>query len=66
MHPTANSVAFMRETPAIQRFGAAGDAGRWALDLKSCMSLTTLKEETMKHCARLVKPDDEDQQGSLF
>jgi hypothetical protein len=28
MHPTANSVAFMRETPAIQRFVAAGDAGR--------------------------------------
>jgi hypothetical protein len=28
MHPTANSVAFIRETPAIQRFVAAGDAGR--------------------------------------
>jgi len=28
MHPTANSVAFMREVPAIQRFAAAGDAGR--------------------------------------
>ena len=28
MHPTANSAAFMRETPANQRFVAAGDAGR--------------------------------------
>jgi len=28
MHPTANSVAFMRETPANQRFVAARDAGR--------------------------------------
>ena len=28
MHPTANSAAFMRETPAHQRFVAAGDAGR--------------------------------------
>jgi hypothetical protein len=30
MHPTANSVAFMRETPANQRLVAAGDAGRHA------------------------------------
>jgi len=30
MHPTANSLAFMRETPAIQRLVAAGDAGRYA------------------------------------
>ena len=29
MHPTANSVAFMRETPTNQRFVAAGDAGRY-------------------------------------
>jgi hypothetical protein len=28
MHPTANSAAFMRETPAIQSLVAAGDAGR--------------------------------------
>ena len=28
MHPTANSSALMRETPAIHRFAAAGDAGR--------------------------------------
>jgi hypothetical protein len=28
MHPTANSVTFMRETRAIHRFVAAGDAGR--------------------------------------
>jgi hypothetical protein len=28
MHPTANSVAFMRETPAIQSMCAAGDAER--------------------------------------
>jgi len=28
MHPTANSVALIRETPAIQRFVAAGDAER--------------------------------------
>jgi hypothetical protein len=29
MHPTANSAAFIRKTLAIQRFGAAGDAGRY-------------------------------------
>jgi hypothetical protein len=28
MHPTANSVAFMRETPASQPLVAAGDARR--------------------------------------
>jgi hypothetical protein len=28
MRSTANSVAFMRETPAIQSFVTAGDAGR--------------------------------------
>jgi hypothetical protein len=28
MHPTASSVAFMRETRAGQRLGARGDAGR--------------------------------------
>lgn len=28
MHPTANSVDLMRETPANQTFVAAGDAGR--------------------------------------
>lgn len=28
MHPTANSVDFMRETAAIQSLVAAGDAGR--------------------------------------
>ena len=27
MQPTANSVAFIRETPAIQRFVAAADGG---------------------------------------
>ena len=30
MHPTANSAAFMRETPANQSLVAAGDAGRYA------------------------------------
>ena len=29
MHPTANSVALMRETPAHQRYAAAGDAERY-------------------------------------
>ena len=30
MHPTANSVAFIRETMLFSRPVAAGDAGRWA------------------------------------
>jgi hypothetical protein len=29
MHPTANRVNVIRETPAIQRLVAAGDAGRY-------------------------------------
>jgi len=29
MHPTANSDTFMRETPAIPRLAAAGDAWRY-------------------------------------
>jgi hypothetical protein len=33
MHPTANSVDVMRETPASYRFAAAGDAGRYVAPL---------------------------------
>ena len=33
MHPTANSVAFIRKTLFLSRLVAAGDAERWASSL---------------------------------
>jgi len=46
MHPTADSVVFIRETPAIQSMCAAGDAGRYA---------ATGSDDCQEHFMKLIK-----------
>ena len=55
MHPTANSAAFIRETPANQRFVVAGDAGRWAANLvRAFMELSIHNRVTRLAISALV------------
>jgi hypothetical protein len=47
MHPTANSAAFMRETPAFQRFVAAGIAVGGNFTLEAAEMLRERKVEIL-------------------